>query len=1137
MSNIENVSSKIHSQHELDDLYRLLDLYDSPNTSVTEKEEIYSKLSILKSKLRKSNNNNNILPNTNNVDFVKKILTRGEFAVNKSINKSKKSDIDDFLLAQNQIFVKKLISPNTPYRSIMLYHETGTGKSCSSAQIVENFKKYFNKKALIVLQPGLQDNYKTELFNITKYEIKNDNMKQCLGNEYLHQISNRKKLELNKIEKSAYKLIKDNYEFSGYGQLGNTVQKEIVKYGADTPGFIASIDRIFSDRVIVIDEVHNMKNSGDDDSKLSASYLHKYILKYSKNTVLVLLSATPMYDTPEEILWIMNTLLLNDKREPISYSTKIFDENNEITSNFRNIIEKWANNYISYMRGENPINFPLRLYPSVNKDKNIYNPNEYYKKDINNQIIPDTDNIQHLELMKINMSKLQEEIYLKKKEQQKKIPEIGIDDNVINEKKGKNIIFDLSQISNIVYPKASDTGDFVEQCYGDLGFANAFEIDTSDKDSKYKVKYRKNALNCLDKDNIKISSPKMDKIIEYIKKSTGIVFVYSRFLKAGVIPLAIALEQQGYSKYSKYGGTNILSKTTNTNMEPSNKLKYMVISGNSPPISSHFINELEILKSPANNDGSIIKIVLVTTKGIEGLDFKNIREIHILEPWFNLSRIQQIIGRGIRNNSHISLAENLRNTTIYQYVNCTSGSIKQETIDFRMYRLSEKKQKRVSKIERILKENSIDCNLTKDVLTRAQSTRDIITSQNISTTIRIGDIKNSNECDYQNCEIVCKPFVKITKEEIKNKNFIEYETDYTKKFIKFYLNKSKNLYFNLDEIKDFYKKNINENLEILYNALYQLESKKEVFKIKEVSGYLIYRSSYYIFQPILIDNTKITILDRQSKHKSLPEKVSLKRHIKKTIVPENNIIVPNININSKINSNILNRIIDDSGLNQLLNTFEKSKIFKTVNLKIIYSMAFDRLSAENRDILLRHIAMGSDIDKNFKEALKTNKLYIFKNDSLVSYYDIFETKDRKYKTFNMNKLIFETSNVFDDIEYKKDFYNNVNIYIRNKEIDKHGFVDIDQKNKKLSIKIYDNVNIKKKSTGTSCSFYNKANLIELFKIFKIDITIVKLKKTEICDTYEYLLRKENNGIIRFLTTDIQVYLKIKDEINSEKKKK
>lgn len=1136
MSNNENISSKENSKLELDELYRLLDLYDSPNTNTTEKEAIYSKLSILKSKLIKSNSKNNIFPNTNNVDFVNKILTRGEFSVNKSINKSKRSDIDDFLLAQNQIFIKKLISPNTPYRSLMLYHMTGTGKSCSSAQIVENFKKYFTKRALIVLQPGLQDNYRTELFNITKYEIKNDNMKQCLGNEYLHQISNRKKLDLNKIEKSAYKLIKDNYEFSGYGQLGNTVQKEIVKYGADTPGFIASMDRIFSDRVIVIDEIHNMKNSGDDDSKLSALYLHKYILKYSKNTVLVLLSATPMYDTPEEIIWLMNTLLLNDKREPVSYSTKIFDENNEITLNFKNILEKWANNYISYMRGENPINFPLRLYPSVNKDKAIYKPEEYYKKDINNQTIPATDNIQHLELMKINMSKQQEDIYFKKKEQQKKILEIGVDDNVIGEKKGKNIIFDLSQISNIIYPRVSNTGDFVEQCYGDLGFANTFEIDTTDKESKYKVKYKENALNCLDKDNIYKYSPKIDRIIKYIKNSTGIVFVYSRFLKAGVIPLAIALEQQGYSKYSKFGGTNILSKTTNTNIEPSNKLKYMVISGNSPAISSHFINELEVLKSPANNDGSIIKIVLVTTKGIEGLDFKNIREIHILEPWFNLSRIQQIIGRGIRNNSHITLAENLRNTTIYQYVNCTNSD-SQETIDFRMYRLSEKKQKRVSKIERILKENSIDCNLTREVLTREQSTRDIITSQNISTTISIGDINNSKECDYQNCEIVCKPKVKITKEVIKNKNFIEYETDYTKKFIKFYLNKSRKLYFNLDEIIDFYKKNINENLEILYNALYQLESKKEIFKIKEVSGYLIYRSSYYIFQPLLIDDTKITIEDRQSKQKFLPEKVSLKRHVKKIIVSENknNIIVPNIN--SKISSDILNKILDDCKLSQLLNTIEKSKIFKTVNLKIVYSMAIDRLSVENRDILLKYIAIGSNIDKNFKEALKTNKLYIFKNDLLVSYYDVFETKDRKYKTFNKNNLTFETSNVFDDIENRKEFYNNISTYIRDKEINKYGFIDIDQKNKKLSTKIYDNVNIKKKSTGTSCNFYNKANLIALFNLFNIDITIVKLKKHEICDTYEYLLRKENNEIIKFLTADIQIYLKMKGEINAQKKKK
>ena len=50
-----------------------------------------------------------------------------------------------------------------------------------------------------------------------------------------------------------------------------------------------------------------------------------------------------------------------------------------------------------------------------------------------------------------------------------------------------------------------------------------------------------------------------------------------------------------------------------------------------------------------------LKVVLISKAGSEGLDFKCIRQIHILEPWYNTNRIEQIIGRGVRNLSHCLL--------------------------------------------------------------------------------------------------------------------------------------------------------------------------------------------------------------------------------------------------------------------------------------------------------------------------------------------------------------------------------------------------------------------------------------------------------------------------------------------------
>ena len=65
--------------------------------------------------------------------------------------------------------------------------------------------------------------------------------------------------------------------------------------------------------------------------------------------------------------------------------------------------------------------------------------------------------------------------------------------------------------------------------------------------------------------------------------------------------------------------------------------------------------DLKAITDNSNKNGENIKVVLITKAAAEGLDFKNIRQLHILEPWYNNSHTEQIIGRAIRNLSHCSL--------------------------------------------------------------------------------------------------------------------------------------------------------------------------------------------------------------------------------------------------------------------------------------------------------------------------------------------------------------------------------------------------------------------------------------------------------------------------------------------------
>ena len=140
--------------------------------------------------------------------------------------------------------------------------------------------------------------------------------------------------------------------------------------------------------------------------------------------------------------------------------------------------------------------------------------------------------------------------------------------------------------------------------------------------------------------------------------------------------------------------------------------KYIILSGNKG-LSPNNNEEIKELVSDKNANGENIKIVIGNVVAAEGLNLKNIREIHILDPWFHLSRIEQIIGRGIRYCSHVQLPKEERNVSVYLHVAGTSNEI--ESIDTYTYRKAEEKAVVIGKVEAILKKNAIDCYLNQQI--------------------------------------------------------------------------------------------------------------------------------------------------------------------------------------------------------------------------------------------------------------------------------------------------------------------------------------------------------------------------------------------------------------------------------------
>ena len=192
-------------------------------------------------------------------------------------------------------------------------------------------------------------------------------------------------------------------------------------------------------------------------------------------------------------------------------------------------------------------------------------------------------------------------------------------------------------------------------------------------------------------------SPKMKVMLENIQKSRGLVFVYSNFRSLeGIEIFSRVLNFNGYSKY----GTN------------DDKEKYAIYSGSEDEKEKKEL--LKVFTSNENKHGKYIKIILTTSSGAEGLDLKNIRQIHIMEPYWNQMRIEQVIGRGVRRNSHISLPANERNVEIFRYFTIypkKNNILAKDklTTDEHIENLSLKKQKIINELLQILKECSFDC--------------------------------------------------------------------------------------------------------------------------------------------------------------------------------------------------------------------------------------------------------------------------------------------------------------------------------------------------------------------------------------------------------------------------------------------
>ena len=241
-------------------------------------------------------------------------------------------------------------------------------------------------------------------------------------------------------------------------------------------------------------------------------------------------------------------------------------------------------------------------------------------------------------------------------------------------------------------------------------------------------------------------SPKFLHILENIQDTDhqGLHLVYSQFRTAeGIGLFSLVLEKNGYARFKiKKNHLNIWE--IDISEVDQGKPTYALYTGTETSEEKEMLRHIyngewnqipesigSVLKSKYhnNNMGEVIKVFMITSSGSEGINLRNTRYVHIMEPYWHPVRTEQVIGRARRICSHKDLPNPLQTVEVFIYLmifseeqlksdeaielkrNDLSKAIPKVPItsDQYLFEISEIKANLTAQLTDAVKESSFDC--------------------------------------------------------------------------------------------------------------------------------------------------------------------------------------------------------------------------------------------------------------------------------------------------------------------------------------------------------------------------------------------------------------------------------------------
>lgn len=607
-------------------------------------------------------------------------------------------------------------------RGIFVYHGLGSGKTTSGIIISESCRKYildkdtehydtkeeYLRKVILMIPANL-------FFDPWIKEISSKCYSNCQVRDAIKKIlDENKKLSEKKLKTLITEKLKE-FDFhiiyyNAYSLKGGYKDKLL-----DIPTRKKTTDKYtnkysesnnpFDDAVVVIDECHNLMNMISNKLKEGKDVELYNDLFNSKNSRMILLSSTPIINDVFEVSILANILRGSIKgRKEIKFE----DNYNQFKNMFINETDALLKNTKMITR---------RLNGLISYNKGI-NESVFAKEIIEDVYVPFSEEQQDGYYMAERLVKQTKE------QEQKKDKDDQYDQSSLYKRKASNVVF-----PKYIFDQKELDRKKLKKSFKPIN-AKAIANKNLLLDKTITKEMEKQIIEILDNDDKPLNiendlhkiSKKVYHIIKKIKQSNGPVLVYSKFEGLyGIKFIEEVLKQNGFDQYKKGQDVSFLDGT------------YMKWTGNDRNNSYK-----DIFNSVKNKDGSIIKVFLMTSSGKEGINLMGIRQIHIVEPWWNNTVIKQIIGRGIRicSHNHIDKKDfidlrfkeelrvfNDRFVNIFKYYafldlrgkdkpkEAIKKEMRRRSIDYRIKEKADNKEKLEKQVLNLLKQVAIDCDI------------------------------------------------------------------------------------------------------------------------------------------------------------------------------------------------------------------------------------------------------------------------------------------------------------------------------------------------------------------------------------------------------------------------------------------